>query len=342
VPTANSYTYPVPAYFSGIEQQYLPIMDFARSPFAEIFPFRMLDKGLVVWEQYDNFYGLMSFRGYNGEPIRVKKTGFKQYSMEPGVYGNFSNVDEKEMTERRRFATVNDPTDLTDLTTLEFRKLLQMRIMRIQWIEAQLVTQGQFVVTNGTGTVVHSDGYQQRTYTATTPWSNYTTATPLGDIRGVQLMHRGYSVRFDSSSTLWMNQKQLNYALNNQNPSDLYGRRVDGLSTINTLALLNKFLAGENLPQIGVYDEGYYDDNQVFNLWIPTGSAFVMGKRTSGAPIGGFCYTRNAVNGGQPGPYSFIKADKLRDVPPECQVHDGFNGGPVLEFPSALVVLTNI
>ena len=57
-----------------------------------------------------------------------------------------------------------------------------------------------------------------------------------------------------------MNQTDVNNLLNNSNSADLFGRRVNGLSTVNNLSDLNELLAGDDLPQIVVYDKGYLND----------------------------------------------------------------------------------
>ena len=59
-----------------------------------------------------------------------------------------------------------------------------------------------------------------------------------------------------------MNRQTFNNLRTNTNASDLFGRRQNGLSTINNLADLNVLLAGDDLPMIEVYD-GVND----VNMW---------------------------------------------------------------------------
>jgi hypothetical protein len=89
-----------------------------------------------------------------------------------------------------------------------------------------------------------------------------------------------------------------------------------------------------------IYDEGYLDEAGVFTLYIPNGKAVLIGSRRDGQPVGEYRMTRNANNPGiSPGAYTKV-VDDPDDVPRSVEVHDGHNGGPVLYFPSAIVVVT--
>ena len=63
----------------------------------------------------------------------------------------------------------------------------------------------------------------------------------------------------------------------------------------------------------------------------------VVGRRTTGASLGRYIMTRNVNNPGfAPGAYTKV-ITKDDEVPLAVEVHDGHNGGPALEFPSAII-----
>jgi len=133
----------------------------------------------------------------------------------------------------------------------------------------------------------------------------------------------------------------LNKMLANTNPADLYGRRTGGFATINAPAEINSLFAGEGLPQFEVYDEGYLSEpNGTFVPYIPDNVVAVMGVRSNGAPIGNYRMVRNVNNPGMaPGAYQKVIDHLETRVPRLIEVHDGHNGGPVIYYPSAIVVM---
>jgi hypothetical protein len=332
-----TYVYPTNSQLSQIDQVQLPtlLMD---DPVFRHFPVRNKDTHVIIWDQKDNFLGLQQVRGLNGEPARVRRIGDKRYVMEPGVYGEFTQVDEQEIVTRRAPGSYNLPVNVTDLVREcqdQLRHRLVMRIRKILW---DLLALGSFTVLGPRGSVLHRDGYTQRTSVSTVAWSTTATATPLSDFRSIQLLGRGYGTSFGSDSIAYMNRKTANYLLSNTNAADLYGRRSSGLSTLNTLELVNQLFMGEGLPQVYVHDGGYHDDSGVFQLFIPDNYVVVIGRRENGAVLGQFTMTRNASNPGQaPGPYSIV-TEKPRP-PKTITVDYGFNGGPELSYPGSIVVM---
>lgn len=314
----------------------LPQLESNGDPFLAEFPDVNVDADLLIWQQKDNYKGLMQVRGLNGQPPRVAPVGINEYMMRPGVYGEHMLIDERELTTRRQMGSFNQPIDMSDLVVERQDQLLQRRVTRKQWIVSQLLINGYFVVTDTKGAVVHTDGYTQRQYTAGTTWATTATATPLADLRAIKLLARGYSMRLDSAAKAVMNQTTANYIFANTNTADIYGKRTQGLANVMSLNQVNEVLTMEQLPNILIWDQGYIDDTGTFNLWIPNNVVIVLGARTSGAKLGDMAMTRNAVNPGMaPGAYTKIIDEQV--VPPQIEIHHGFNGGPRLYFPSAII-----
>lgn len=333
--------YPSAATIQEVARDFAPRMKAGR-PIFDFLPTRDYDNHYVVWEQKDNYVGLMQVRGLNGEPPKVSPTGLKQYVMEPGVYGEYSPINELEITSRRRAGSFGEPIDVADLVADRQTMLMGRLYDRLEWIGWTLLTTGTYTVTGPTGTTVHTDSYTVQTFTASPGWATFATATPLADFSAVQLLSRGSNVDFGAKATAYMNRATFNNLRSNSNSADLFGRRTMGLGTVNNLADINKLFLGDDLPQIEIYDRGYYASAGSFSTFLPANKVVVVGKRLNGEPVGEFLMTRNANTepAGSPGLYSKVVDLGEIGVPRTVQVHCGFNSGPALYFPGSIVVMT--
>lgn len=332
----SDFSFPTQGELKEVEQELLPRLMQDRKIFT-FFPMENVESHLLMWEQEDNYVGLQQLRGLGGKPGAVQRVGGKRYTAEPGYYGEFIPIDETELTLRRRYGTFGQKIALNDLVRKAQDQLLQRRLDRIEQIGWTLLTTGTFSVSGATG-IVHTDTYSVQNYTAGVPWGTSATATPLANLRAMQLLHRGKSVSFSRDSTLLINQVTCNKLLSNTNNNDLAGRRVTGLLSPLNLEEVNKILAGENLPQIEVFDEGYLNDAGTFVPWIADDKGVLIGKRAGGARIAEYRMTFNLNNpGGASGAYTKVLDFSEKEVPARLEVHDGHNGGPVMYFPSAVV-----
>lgn len=417
---ANSYILPTAASLQQIAQDKLPRLTAARPIFAD-FPFDNSDYAEVMWEQKDNYVGLQQARGLNGDPPKVQRVGGKRYSMAPGVYGEWAPIDERELTTRRAWGSFNAPIDARDLVMDAQDQLLERRLDRMESIIWTLLAYGIFSVPGPTGAILHTDSYTTQQFTAAVSWATAASSTPLADLRSIKLLARGHSVSFGTDAKLYVNQKTSNNLLNNQNQSDLAGRRTGGFGTFNSVAQINELFTMDNLPNIIEYDEGYLVEGGIataaigtagsgytngtytaqgftggggtgaqatvvvsggaitsvtmtsygsgytssptlsltgmgsgtgasvtgnvstpFTPFIPDNTGILIGRRPLGQVVGEIKMTRNANNPGMaPGPYmKVIDNSQGNGRPPaNIEVHDGWNGGPALYFPSAIVVL---
>lgn len=337
-----TFAYPDNALITEIaqEKQALLTMD---DLLFQLMPIREVDASRVIWEQLDNYRGLQQVRGLNGAPNRVVQTGARSYYMEPGAYGEWEAIDEKMLTERRHLGTFGTAISINDLVMQKQDKLLSRRLDRIRYIIATLLTTGTFSVSNADGQVIHTDTFALQTYTAGVTWATSATATPLANFRAIQLLGRGKGVNFGAASIAIMNRATFNSLVSNTNANDLAGRRTIGLNTLISLNLtdLNAINAGEDLPQIVIYDEGYYNDAGTFTLFIPNNKVVVIGRRPAGQPVGEYFMTRNANNPNlEPGAYMKVLDHGENKVPRSIEVHDGHNGGPAIYYPGSVVVMT--
>lgn len=338
--TATAYRYPRITELQQIERDLVPVLTMD-DPIFEIMPIREVNADRLQWDQEDDIIGLSQLRGLDGQPQNVRAVGSSRYEARPGVYGEFMTIDEEELTARAALGMNGQPVDVSDLVRMRQDQLLHRRINRIRYLGWKLVTTGSYLVTNRNG-ISHGDSYTLQTYDAST-WATAASATPLADFRGAQQLSGGHGVDFGASATAYANRVTSNYLLANTNAADLGGKRTAGLSNVLSLGQVNEVQGLEDLPRIRVYDDGYKDANGVFQRFIPNGVVVIVGKRTGGATIMDFAYTRNANNpGSAPGPYTFVDdrtTGPAKIVPPTIFVHDGFNGGLRVYYPSAIVLM---
>lgn len=340
-----TFTYPSSAELIAVAQDKLPNL-IAQRPAFDILPMRSVDSHLLLWEQMDNYIGLQQIRGLNGQPQRVKKVGAKRYSMVPGVYGEYQTLDELELVERRQWGTFNVPVSIDDLVMKAQDHLLGRRLDRVEFIIWTLLTTGTFSIAGPDGQVLQTDTFALQTASAAVAWATSATATPLADFRAVQLLSRGHSVRFDASARAYMNRVTWNNFIKNTNAADFGGKKGMGLQSLTSIGDANMILTGEGLPNIVVFDGGFLGEpSGTFVPFIADAKVIVVGQRIDGASIGEYRMTRNANNPGLgPGPYMEVidrgAPGSGQQIPRTIEVHDGHNGGPVIEFPSAIVILS--
>jgi hypothetical protein len=330
--------YPTAAELRLVEQEFVrPLV--AQDPLLQaIFPIETSDDHLLAWEQMDNYIGLQQVRGLDGAFAKVNKVGAKRYIAEPGIYGEYIDLNETELTRRRQLGTPNQLVDVSDMVMSAQAQLLGRRYDRIRYIAWTLLTTGTFSVAGPAGGVLHTDTYSVQTQSAAVSWGTVATATPIADFRTVQALGPAKGVSFGAGATAFMNRFTYNRMMSNTNSADLGGRRSNGLVPINDREALNRYLSADDLPSFLVYDEGYYNDSASFTRFIPNSKVVIVGKRPSGVRIGAYRMTRNINNPGfAPGPYTEVRQEP---TPPKgWQVFDGHNGGPIIEFPGAVCIL---
>lgn len=335
-----TYAYPSSQMLSTIEQNLMPDL-VAEDPIFDIFPIDTQDATLLKWQQKDDYIGLQQVRGLGGDPPRVNRVSINEYQMKPGTYGEYIPLDEAEMTERAKFGSLTDVINIDDLVAEAQEQLLHRRMTVIKYIGWTLLTTGTFSIAGLNGATLHTDSYTTQTFTASVAWSTAATSTPLADFRAVQLLSLGYSVDFGSKATAFMNRVTWNYLIKNTNAADLYGRRTAGLGTYENVGEVNKLLAGDDLPQIVIYDKAYKNASGTATRYIPNNVVVVVGQRPGGRNIGNYTMTRNVNNADAgPGAYTKVIDNGDRAVPRQIQVHDGHNGGPRLYYPSAVVLMS--
>jgi hypothetical protein len=312
--------------------------------FSDLMPIRSVNAGIIRWQLDDDDQGLQQLRGLDGAPVHVAPLGSGAYASEPGYFGEYMTVTEREMTERAGSLLGEANVDIGDLVAQKNRQLVLRETARIRQIGWTLFTTGTFSISGKGSTLTHTDTFALQTYNATT-WATVATATPLADLRAVQQMGSEYGVEFGATSMAIMNRVTANRMFANTNAADLAGRRTLGGGTVTSPDETNRVLNGEDLPNIVIYDKGYKNDSGTFTKFIADGVVLVVGRRMDGGPIAEYRMTRNMNNpGGTPGSYEYLKdyaqgRNAPKETPPRLEIHRGHNGGPVIYRPKAFVIM---
>jgi len=335
-----TYVYGKTKDIETIEQKLLPDLT-GDNPIFSIFPFDSDRRHMIEWEQEDNYGGLQQLRGYNGLPLSVQLVGSKRYKAEPGVYGEHVTLDEEELSIRRERASYGGgPVDVRDLVGRAVRQLLVRRLNLVKKICWNLLVNGTFSVSHKISGVSYTGSYTPPTFTPNPLWNQHATATPLKDMRGYKAYGVGQSCSFGAAAVQYMNWVTAEEILSNTNPDDLGGKLLGGGNTVNSLADVNKILLMNDVPPIKIHDDGYIDDNGTWQYDIPTGKAVVVGKRPSGARVGRYRYTININSPNSAAkPYTRVFDRSTDQVPGLIEVHDGHNGGPLVQFPGSVIVV---
>jgi hypothetical protein len=264
------------------------------------------------------------------------------YQKLPSAFGEQTSIDELELTSRSSYVNPSTPIPVQDLVAEAQEFLLNRQINRMSWILWTLLINGTYTILDVKGAIVDRDAYTPITYVPSILWSSAATATPLADLRAIQLLSRGVSTSFGAAAQLVLNQRTFNYLDANTNAADLGGRRGVGLTTIEGVAEVNRVLALNNMPTIRIWDEGYLDDAGTFQNWVPDGYVLVVGQRRGDRRLGEFLLTRNASNvdnSSQPYLKIIDKGAAADEAPPrQINIHRGFNGGPSMYYPGSVVV----
>jgi hypothetical protein len=321
----------------------------------DIFPMKPRNAPKVRWAQRDNFFGMQQLRGLDGAPVHVNRVGMRTYEYEPGVFGEYTDITETELTIRAGSIDINAaPIGVGDLVTESTEFLVGRELDRMENSAWSILTTGVISillddVDRGTQ-VGYSDSFSIQTFTAANSWANFANSTPIKDMQAVQQLSVGRALDFGASSNIWVNQVTANNLLNNANANDFGGRRTQYGATLNSLTDFNNYFGSQNLPKISVYDQGFYPRKPTvgsiagFRKFIPNNIGVLVGKRTTGETIGEYQLTRNASAGFRPGSYQYM-IDRANGVlgekrtPANIEIHRGHNGGPAIYFPSAIVLM---
>ena len=309
----------------------------------DILPFKSTDKAEIVLNQPDIFKGLQPFRGL-GKPDLHVPNRYNPYGtyckVEPGYWGEHDTVGEEVFTKWADPSSCGAALDISMYTTMIQQRLLERRANRIEYNIWQLLAFGRYTALNAAGAVIFEQSFNIQNLSAGVQWTNYAGSFPLRDFRAIQLLGRGTSTRFDQCARAYMNRVTANHMLSNTNVQDIGRIGLSACCDFQSVERVNQQFLAQGLPQFVIYDQGFVNDNDSFQVYIPDGYVIIVGCRPNNVPVGHYWLTRNAAGCTvKSGFHQMIFDTCDRELPRKVSIHDGHNGGPALEYPRAVVVL---
>jgi hypothetical protein len=343
------FNYPTTLEMKVINEKLQPQLT-ASDPIFGHFPIVDVDSFDITWHQRDDYFGMQQLRGLDGKPGVVSHRGSKEYSYQPGVYGEVYQIPEKDLTRLAELGQMSGKPMSLDKQVMEGNTFLAHReIVLMKSILWTLVSTGTFSIAKD-GIAMHTDRFPIQTASCAVDWDTAATATPIADFRTVQALGPNEGVSFGAGATAYMNRVTFNKMLNNTNTGDLGGKLSRVMQTaegagLADLSLINRILAGADLPQIAIHEGGYRLTNgAALTPYLATDKVVIIGQRQEGEPLGEYRRTINANNTPiGPGSYSKVYDSAVHDggrPPRKVEVHRGHNGGPVLYYPGAIAVLS--
>lgn len=317
----------------------------------KIMPFTDLLTQVVEWDELDNERGMTAPHNMNSDPRVNERPGSKVKRYTPMYFKETDLLKESDILMPRAFGTFGNVLDVS----IEVGRITKARtdknFLRAEWCVWQAL--GGHLQFNENGVKV-DEVFPIQTYDVIVDWDEFATAKPLQDMNAIKLKFRGTGASIQGAE-MYMNQTTCNWMLQNNNPDDLKGYQNQNFRNVTfSLEDVNKILSGRGLPTIAVYDEGYFDSNGNFTMFLQDGEVRLIGKRPNNETVGDFGLTPTLHRLGSdsmpaPGFFSFIEVNGQPNpgsisVPtlgsgknPRIEVTGGFAGGPRMIFPRSVI-----
>lgn len=331
------------------ELQRLMMPRFANRLAFQIAPFKETSYAEIIFRTPDILIGMQPWRGVDKEP-QSNPVNYNHWGvycrLSPGYWGEQDRITEELLTRGASpHSLCGEPIDLFEIVANIQELLMERRYNRVEFNIWQALVYGNYEARNMDGVVVQEATFNINKVTIKWPWSDPENSTPLMDIRCVKLLERGTSTSFGSCATMYMNQVTMNCMLRNRNPWDIGKHGVSACCEPFTMDRINEILAANQLPNIMVYEGGYYDDARNFHTYIPDGYAIIVGCRPNNEAIARYWLTRNAVDcvgsTGIGSGFAQMIQDSCTwgDVPRKIKMFDLHNGGVGIHYPQAVVAI---
>lgn len=354
--------------------------DTGEDPLLAALPPTHVKEDMILWEQYENGYGLLSYRGLGGEPDVTAAPGIRRYAVSPGYLGERCRLDEVEMTKSRDPGTPNLPAKPSERISIMMNYQAAKTVNRLCQIIADFLRTGTFTNRSSTGAIVHTDQIENYTAITSMPgavlpktgkvlgpsWSaDPGNARPLTDLDYTKIeLELGTSSQFGPDSTMVSNPLVLADMLNTNQVQQVY--KLQYGQTPSSSEDVNKLLQSRGLPKFTPYRRGYFPTiadgvaRTNFTRLLPSGGMIWLGTRPKGQKLGKFVLTRNlgvdppsGASAESPYKASQPTAEGMRwmegiavlleyypKMPRRYELDIDLNGGPVVHFGSAAAGLT--
>lgn len=306
----------------------------------------------VQWDEMDAERGMTAPHLLGTDPRIDLRPGSKLREYEPIAFKETDLIKEDEILRARQLGTLGGVVSLNQLAARLVKARMDKTMIRQEWTIWQAL-RGHLVVNENNVFVDETFPVQQ--FAPTTPWSDLDNSKPLADMNAVKLLLRGTGSTIQGAKA-YINQTTMNWLLENQNDADLKGFQNSNFVNLSfSIDELNKVMIARGLPQFEVYDEGYYDENGVFRLFIEDGDIHIIGKRSMDEKVGCWFATPSLhrTQNGMPAP-GYFEIPEINGMPsagavsislaelgasknPKFELTGGIYGGPVLFFGRSVI-----
>ena len=343
----------------------------AKDELLALAPFKYYDADHIVWEQFENAFGLASLRGLGNAADVVTVPGARRTAVSPGYYGEKFVHDETEMTRDREKGTANEPIDFESRLGKQILPFAVGRFLdRARKTISDFFLTGKFRNVGKNGAVVHADRIEDyRTYSpanddVTGPgWAaDPDNATPINDLQYWQTqLELGTDSEFGEGSKLLFNPTvKVDLFRTRQFREEYKGRFGATITPEGLKAFAKEF----GLPEFAEYKKNYYATEAAAKartgatFHIPNKSLIWVGTRPQSQQIAQFALTRNVPlallkGGGMDTPKTSraideypwaeglgIKLKLIDDLPFRYELELWFNGGLRVNYGSAVAGIT--
>lgn len=347
------YRFPTNRSLDRVVQEYF--IDRSKFIGESILPFQDEWTQRVEWDELDNEAGMTPPHNMGADPQIDNRPGSKTKSYEPIPFKGTDLIKENELLRARQMGTLGGVVDLSSLIGRRVRAREDKSFLRAEWCRWRALRGALNIAENG---VVVNETFPIQTYDSVVDWDQRGTATPLADFNAVKLMFDGTGAGAEGALG-YINQKTLNWVLENANAADLQQFRGSNFRNVAfSLKDMNVILTDRGVPNLALYNEGYYDRNKVWRKFVEDGEVLVVGKRPADEKVGDFAMTpslHREQNGiPAPGFFSILEvngqsnagmlevstSDLGASKNPKIEITGGVYGGPRIFFPRSVVRMT--
>ena len=349
--------YPTSIYLDRVIQDYLVQKENLKGV-REVMPFEEQEGQLVEWDVLDNLQGLTAAHKLGTDPVIGQRRGSVTRRYDPLYWKQTELIREDELLKRRQLGTLGNVINIDAMVTMLATDGVDLDYLRAEYLVWLSLTNLGFTIV--IGGIVFTETFPFQTFTAAVPWSNFATATPAANFNSLKPLARGTGGTLQGAKA-YMNSTTCSNLLQNNNANDLFGLRGPGFATQTfSLERVNELLKSRNLPELVEYDEGYYDQNGVFQTFIPDNKVVIKLRRpagrfqepgnialvpslhkiVNGQPKGGM-FQRFTVNDRPAmGTVTIDLEDLGANANPRMGVFHGWYGGPLARRPKSFIIMS--
>lgn len=351
-----TFTFPTNVQLNLLTQEF-QINTAAFIGIGRIAPVLPVETYFVEWDQLDNEVGMTGAHALGTEPKIVARPGSVLRRYEPGHFKESEMIDEGEILRARTLGTFGNVLNLDDTVARRMAARQNKTFIREEWCVWKALAGRLQIDEPG---VKIDETFPVQTFATVVPWSDHDHATILADIMACATKFPGTGAKA-MGSVLYLNQKDMNDALQNKNDKDIWGLRGPNFVSLTfSVEQLNQILSARNLPTLEVYDEGAHvrvGDGVEYVRFISDGKPVIVGKRPPQQVVANFISTisLHRTNNGMPapGPFTFLEVnggpnnggvtvsiDSLGQAAnPNLKITGGVYGGPVIWYPRSVIAM---